>query len=244
MPVTIRDVCRRALQRLMVEGSDGSMSEVDASVAFDILNELMDQWQSESLMLYANVRTLFTITPSTGTYAVGSGAVVNVPRPVYVDGVSYVDNTQSPPLEIPLLMLTDYAWDSINQKTLTSNLPINAYYNPTFPTGTLELWPIPTQASLQGVLYARTQVAKWTSLDDTVDLPNGWLRMMTTNLAVELGPIFEREPSNALVEQAAKSKGRLKVSNIRLVDLQTPREALVGNQQRTITYWQFLSGQI
>jgi hypothetical protein len=241
---TLRALATQAMGRLGVLASGESMSAADANLCLEAINQLLDEWQATSLMLYAEQRTTWNIVPSQASYTVGDSAEVNVPRPVYVDWVSYVDTTQTPPLEIAVKPYTDFTWAAVGQKALTSNLPLNYYYNLTYPLATLYLWPIPTQASLQGVLYARTQVAQLASLDTDVALPNGWQRMIVTNLAVEIAPAFFREPSATLMNQAKSSLAAVKRSNIRDVDLVTPSAALIqtGNYGGWWSRGRFLAG--
>lgn len=240
---TVRDICEEALGDLMVVGTGEPMSAVDGARALTKLNNLLDQWTSESLMLYAQVRTTWTIVASTTSYAVGTGATVNVGRPQTVDWSSYVDTSQDPDLEIPLTPLTDQAYASIAIKGLESNLPTSFYYNLTYPTATWIPYPIPTSTTLLGVIYARTQVTEFASLNSTVALPAGWRRMMVANLAVELAPTFEREPSQTLTKIATESKATLKRSNIRLQDANLDPGALIGSGRRYRSYYDFLSGQ-
>lgn len=241
---TFRDLATQSLGRLGVLAAGEVMTAADADLCREAANQLIDEWQSASLLLYSENREVWNLTPSKASYTVGDGGDVDIPRPVYVDAVSYVITTQSPPLEIQMLPYTDFTWASVAQKDLTSNLPFNYYYNLTYPLATLYLWPIPTQADLQGVLYARTQVDQLASLDTNVALPNGWARMIVTNLAVELAPAFFKEPSPTLVRQAERSMRAVKVSNIRNVDLEIPAGALIqtGNNGGYWSRARFLSG--
>lgn len=241
---TFLTIATQAMNRLGVIAAGETPSTGDATLCLDAMNQLLDQWQSVNLLLYAEVRTTWNIVASQVSYSVGTGGDVNIPRPVYVDRCSYVLTTQTPPLEIQMSPYTDFTWAQVSLKSLTSNLPINYYYNLTYPLATLYLWPIPTQANLQGVLYTRTQVAQLAALNTSVSLPNGWQRMMVTNLAVEVAPMFFKEPSKTLLEQAKNSMAAVKRSNNRNVDLQTPSGALIqtGNTGGFWNHAAFLSG--
>jgi hypothetical protein len=226
----------------MVNGVGQQMSAADGAKAFSKLNNLLDQWVSESLMLYAEVRTTFTIVANQASYTVGTGADVNVARPVYLNWSSFVDTSQNPDLEIPLTPLTDQAYASIALKALTSTLPTAFYYNLTHPTATWIPYPIPTRSDLLGVIYARTQVSEFASLDTVVSLPPGWRRMLVSNLAVECAPAFEREPSPQLMKIATESKATVKRSNMRLMDANIDAGALLGTGRRYSSFYDFLAG--
>lgn len=239
---TVRDVCTQALQDLMVVGADQTMSATDGALALSKLNMLLDQCTSESLMLYSEVRTTWTITASDGSYTVGTGGDVNVARPTFVDYVNFMDTSQTPNLEIPLIPLTDQAYAAIPIKTLTSTLPGYYFYNLTYPLATLSLYPVPTSSTLTGVMYARAQVGEFASLNVSISLPPGWRRFLVTNLALELAPAFEREPSKTLIKNAVESKATLKRSNIRLVDAALDPGALIGGERKHSSYYDFLQG--
>ncbi len=243
MTTTARDICAEALGDLMVNGVGQSMSAADGDRAFDKLNNLLDQWASESLMLYSDVRTTWVLVANQTSYTVGTGGNVAVARPVYVDSVGFIDTSQSPTLEIPLTPLTDQDYAAIPIKGLTSTLQGYYYYNLTFPLATLSMYPIPTRTDLQGVIYARSHVTEFASLSTVVSLPPGWRRMMVANLAVECAPAWEREPSSQLQKIAAESKATLKRSQIRLVDAKLDGGALIGGNRNHSGYYDFLVGR-
>lgn len=224
---TVLDLVTDSLRRIMVLATGETPSSDDAEVGLNVLNDLLDQWKTENLLLFANVRTTWTIVSGTGTYTVGSSADVNVPRPVYVTHVNFVDTSMDPDLEIATVPLTDDAYAAIPFKAQTSTYPQYSYYNPTVTTGTLILWPTPTSSTLTGALYAPTQVAEFAATSSTVTVNPGWKRMISTNLALELCPYFEREPSNQLVQAARDSKAAVKRSNIKMMDMSIDPGALI-----------------
>lgn len=225
---TALDICNGALKKLGVLAAGEVLSADDAGDALIALNGLLDQWASERLQIYTVTRTTFTITASTQNYSVGSGSTVNVVRPVYVNDIHFQDTSVSPVLEYGLNALTDDAWANLAQHTITSPYPQSFYYNPTFPTGTISFWPVPTSTTLQGVLYAPTAVPEFAALSTTVSLPPGYRHMLVTNLALELAPDYDRQPNPALVEAARNSMASVKRANFRLSDLSMPPGAMVS----------------
>jgi hypothetical protein len=142
--------------------------------------------------------------------------------------VGYQYSTPDPDQETPLTPMTEYAYMAIIEKALTSTLPTHYYYNPTYPTATLTLYPIPTSSTLTGVIYAKTAVTSFAALSTSVSLPPGYERMYRKRLALELMPTFGREPSMLLVRQATEAKEVVKRANKRIVDLQFESAALMG----------------
>lgn len=228
---TVRDIVTDALKDLgvLAAGEAGAAAETeDGMVA---LNRLVDQWKAERLLIFAVTRTTFTITAGTQDYVVGSGAVVNVLKPIYMENVGVINTAVTPSKEIPLMPLTDDAWAAISVKTLTSPLPTYYYFDSAVVTGTpvtyLRLWPIPTLTTLTGVAYSPQQVPEFPSLSTVVSLPSGYRRMLVKNLALEMAPSYRVPVSKELTEQARESKAIVKRSNSRLHDLSIDPGALM-----------------
>ena len=224
---TALDVVQAALRDLGVLAAGEVASAQDASDGLDAMNGLLDQWKAERLLIYTVTRTLFTIVSGTQTYTVGVGGTVNVARPVYVADVRLVDTTPNPDNETSLATLTDDGWAAIAQKANTGPYPSSFYYDPTYPLGTLSLWPTPTLSTLQGVLYAPGAVAEYATLNTSFALPPGYRRMVIKSLALELAPTFGAQLNPMLIEAARESKAVVKRSNGRLSDLAFESAALI-----------------
>lgn len=168
------------------------------------------------------------------TFTLFGGGAILIPRPIFVNGVSYVDTTLTTLTEVPLIELTDQAWQSLSMKAMTSTVPTHYYYNPTYPEGTLQFWPIPTSSTLRGVIYVPTPTSQFSTLDDVVTLPPGYEQMIVKNLALQLCPSYKVNPSPLLVKQAADTLAIVKRANYRPTDMSFSASALVGNRG---AYW-------
>ena len=223
----VRDIVTAALRELGVLASGEVATADEANSGLEELNRLVDQWAGERLLIYRVTRTTWTIS-ATQNYTVGAGGTVNVVRPVYLDHVNLIDTSTDPDQEIPLTPLTDDGWAAITQKAATSTQPTNWYYNPTFPLGTLSLWPISSSATLQGALYAPQQASEFASLEEVISLPPGYRRMLVKNLARDLAPSYDRPVHPELKEEAIESKATVKRNNRRLSDLSFDAAVLGG----------------
>jgi hypothetical protein len=239
---TVLDLLTAALREIGVAGEGYSLSSSEGADGLDSLNRMLDAWAADRPEIYTVTRTTFTITSGTQDYAVGTAQVVNRARPMFVDHVTIQDTSPNPDVEISLGdILTDDGWASIQVKALTSTWPSAAYYNPTYPYGTISFWPIPTLTTLQGVLYAPTAVAQFAALTDTVALPPGYAQMIVKNLAVDLAPSFGRSADPLLLQQATQSRLLVKRSNRRLSDLSLDAAALIGSNVGAS--WDIYTGQ-
>lgn len=221
--MTVSDLLTLSLKRIGVVAR-GNVPDADNLVdALSTFNDFIDGCAAENLLIWSETRTTFTITASTRDYFVGSGQAVNVARPVYVQQIGDVspirllDTTSTPNLEIPLQLLTDQMWRSLPMKTATATRPWAAYYNPTFPYGTISLYPTPTSGGT-GVFYAPAAMAEF-ALTDTVLLPPGYRRFLRDAVAVELCPMFDMAASPELRASAVEAKANVMRVNMRLTDL-------------------------
>jgi hypothetical protein len=228
--ILVSDLITQACRRINVIQEGQFPTAPMMEDAFARFNDMIDSvCGNDALLIYTISRAVWTITSTKGTianpYTVGIGGDININRPTFVpDGaIRYQNTAVTPTLEYPLTSLTDDAWRLIPQKDLTSTLPTSAYYNPTFAAnfGSLYLWLVPTQSSLQGVIYYPAQVTRFNAISDTIALPPGYNRFLRDNLAVELASEFrENIPVDpTLLQSAAQSKALLKRKNERLSDL-------------------------
>lgn len=199
--MTVADLITASFRRINVlRGTTTPTSDMSTD-AFQRLNDLIDSWANDGLMIPFVRRTTWTITSTKGTlanpYTVGTGGDINVARPSIPADivVRYQDTSITPTLEYPLQKLTNDQWEAIPQKNLTNTLPVAYFYQPTYTPasgssvwGSLYLWMIPTSSTLQGVLYAPAQLGAFASTANTILLPPGYNRMLRDNLAVELAP--------------------------------------------------------
>lgn len=235
---TVLDEITVALKELGVLAETETPTAEAAADALAALNRMVDQWAAERLQIFTVTRTTWTITSGTQNYAVGTGQVVNVARPVFVDHINYLDTSPTPDLELPLAQFTEDGWAGLPDKAQTSPQPTSFYYNPTYPYGLISLWPVPTGTTLQGVLYAPQAVAAFATLATAVALPPGYEEAICTNLAVRLAASYEKQIDSTLYERAKEAKAIVKRANRRPMDMQFERSAMVGGG-----HWDIRTGQ-
>lgn len=222
--MTVRDLLTRAAGELNIFDVSTPLSSDDADYILQVANDYLDGLKTEDLTVSVVTRQTFPITPSVTSYAVGLGATINVDRPVNPDAIvslGYLDSAAGT-VEVqtgPPMSLTDYV--ALSVKSLTGTYPAQWYYEPTLPTGTLLPSPIPTSATLTGVIYAPSLLAEFTDLNQTLVLAPGARRFLRLNLALEIADAFEKQPSNSLVQRAQMAKTAYKAINIRPQDMQT-----------------------
>lgn len=104
-------------------------------------------------------------------------------------------------------------YKEIGYKSVPGPWPYEAAYLPTFPYGSLRVYPNPTIAG-QVFLYTDVILSNFASLTQAVSLPQGYGRSLKKLLALELCPIFGKTPSPQLISQCKEAKDLLKNQNI------------------------------
>lgn len=219
--MTALDLITLALQDLGVVAGGETVNANDASDALTRLNNMIAAWADERLTIYQITPTTFPLVANTQTYTVGSGATVNIPRPIWIHAAGLVLTSPSPDVEIPVTIITDSDWANISIKSLTSTYPTRLWYNYGFDSsgyGTLYMWPVPTEVN-NFTIYVPTQLSTLAALSTTVSFPPGYAEALEYNLAARLSIPFGRPLTPDLDRQAKQSLARIKRANKRLEDL-------------------------
>lgn len=199
---------------------------------FSILNTLLDEWATQRLLVYRVQRFVGNVNVNQQSYQIGMapGADYQTPRPVRIEFAGLIQNNldTSVPAELPLAILTPLDWASIAVKNITGSTPQKLYYEPTLPNGTIWLWPIP-QVANQIALMLWQQLGSFTTVNDAVELPQGYLKALQYNLALEIAarpwhpPVIPMSPM--AIDIAHKSKAWVKAMNRPTMDLEMRTES-------------------
>lgn len=231
---TVQDLVGDALREIGVLAAGETLSAEDGTTGLATLNRMIDAWKAERVYLYGLTRSTWAIVASDGSYTVGTGGDVNTARPTRIDAVNYIDTSITPNHEVPLRLMTDQDWEQIRIRTQESLYPEAVWYDLSYPLATLNLWPVPTSATLTGVLYAPTIVSVFAATSDSVSFPPGYERMIVKNLALELAPQYGATPGPGLEKQAQESQAVVLRSNKRLQEIRFPPDAAMNRQSYDI----------
>ena len=239
--VTVADLITLALKRLRVLQAGAVPSAEDQADAFLLLNAMVSSWSLQPGTIQRIVRTPWPIVASQASYTVGAGGQINIARPAAptaIDRITFQDTSQTPTLEYPgVAPLTEDQYAAIPLKTLTSPYPQGWYYTPTVPLGTLSPFPIPTSATLTGVIYVPTPIAQFATVTDTLVLPDGYELALIENLAVLCSTQWGVPLDPELKRSALESKAWIRTRNLRMSELSTAGVvALFGGGRRSNIY--------
>lgn len=203
----VRASIEGALRLLGVVDAHAAMTADQAASGLVVLNEMLEGWTLESLMIYSEQATQWALTGGQRDYTLGpTGAWVGV-RPdkinranLLVDGVEY-----------DLRVLHAQGWAEIDMKSL-GGLPETIYSHGEFPNTTVSLWPVPSSGQYV-VIYADAPLSDFASINDDLNLPPGYAKAIRFNLALEMASEYGIQPSPVVVKIAQDSKAVIKRLN-------------------------------
>jgi hypothetical protein len=209
------DLLTRALRTIGALESGEVPSSDEAADGLVSLNDLLDSWNAERLMVFTVTIDEFTLTPSQQVYTYGTGGNFNAPRPVRIDRASIVSLTNpAQPLELPIDYVTDQEWQlEYPVKVIPTTLPLAVYDDQNFPLRNLSYWPIPTVA-VKTRLYVWTALNSFPDLTTDITFPPAYSRALRYNLAQELAPEYGLPMSAEAAAAAVQSKSVVRLLNV------------------------------
>lgn len=230
------DIISSALRLVGVLGSGETASDAEASDAFLVLNDMLDGWNAERLMIFSVAMSEFPLTAGKQTYTFGPSGDFNLSfRPAKIQRYGIVNlNNPAQPLELPLEMLTTEQWAGVPVKQISSTLPTKIYDDQAFPLRNLSFWPYPQiQVNLRA--YYWQPLSQFSDLTTKQTFPPGYPEALRYNLAVRLAPEFGAPLSPQVAELAATTKGKIKRMNSPLVDVMC--DPAIARQNQYIYNW-------
>jgi hypothetical protein len=206
-------------------------------------NYMLDSWATTKKFAYASVFTDYTLPVNLPVQPDGSAAATIGPapgatyaavqRPVKILSASAIINNTTPPVLAPISIETNQWWAGVTLPGISSMYPTNLFYNPTFPNGTLYLWPISNTAfGLR--LETWVQILQFDSITDPVGgpqssttVPPGYRAAMMLSLAEMLGGT----PSPSLRADAAAARAAVFTNNAETANISTLDSGMPGTQE-------------
>jgi hypothetical protein len=212
--MTVRDLIKSSLRLIGAVATGETPSSVEQSDALAALNDMLDTWSTEKLMVYAIVREEFSLVAGTQSYTIGTSGTFNTSRPVVIEDATIEDQSSSPTVERPVQVLNVDEWSAISTKDLSSEIPTKIYIEDGFPLSTIYLWPKPSTTN-KLVLYSRKPLTSFSTVGDTVSLPPGWSEALRFNLAVRLAMEYGKAPNELILAGATETKENIKRLNMK-----------------------------
>jgi NADH:ubiquinone oxidoreductase subunit B-like Fe-S oxidoreductase len=136
-------------------------------------------------------------------------------------------------LDYPVAVLHVEDYESIGLKTLNGPWPKALYYQPTETLGNIFVWPNPSQGEMH--IFADTIFSQYTSLNDSILLPQGFESCLEWCLAERLMPQYGKASATqiSMVNAfAAQSKSTIKRTNMKPVQSARFPDSLLMSRAR------------
>lgn len=209
-----RTIIRDALTEIGVLAEGEAPESAWSTIALRRLQYQLDAWNAEDLTLAVQQVESFTLTSGTATVTIGEDGspTVNAPRPTWFTMVNYVTPGSSPPVETTIAPMDRDQYAALSIKTLSSSLPLQYFYNPTTPNGTLFFWPTVSQDVTITLYYPLANTLPATLQSDLIG-PAGYQEAFMYQLALRLCTLFGRAVPDGLPTMAADALARIKRVN-------------------------------
>lgn len=180
-----------------------------------VLNAMLDSWATDELDAYCTLTQSYTFGAAQESYTIGPGGDFDATRPVKVIDAKYVLMTNPvQPLHLPLDVLNSEQYEAIDLPLIASPIPQRLYYNPTYPLGTLRLWPLVVNTSDKLLISSWQPIAGDIS-DETArfSVPPGYLDAVRYNLAVRLSLEWDKPLKDGVMMLATESLAKVQRLN-------------------------------
>lgn len=218
MPFLVSDLIQASLEELGVYAPGETIATADQTRAFNALNQFMDVCANHSQLSYAITEQSGPLVIGQSAYTIGSGGNFNMLRPLRIitgPGAAYVQDANSNNYDVDVVERD--RWNMIGDRTTTSQIPTTIFYDPQYPLGIINVFPVPLAAyTLFWDSYL--QIGQFAAVGTTIALPPGYIDMLQHNLAVRLGPFFKNQPvSQDIKDLARETLAAVKRTNTREV---------------------------
>jgi hypothetical protein len=213
--MTAQDIVTRSLTLISRLGAGRTPGASESTAAFGVLNAMLASWSTDRLTVYSIQTGIFAVTAATQTYTIGTGGTWNTARPIKISGASVIVSIGGVAQSFPLKIVDNVQWTQLLNRNDSSPIPRYLYNDYAYPSSNISLSPIPVGTpSIE--LHSYVPLAQFAALTDTVAFPQGYERAIAYNLAVELAPMFELKPPDAVLLVAKDSKEALAQLNAKI----------------------------
>jgi len=234
---TARQLIGDAHRLLGLVASGNALPEADYQDNLRAFNQMIDSWNTERLMIYNTIDQVFTwpageIQRHLGPTGSSFGGFDGI-RPVLLDDATYYRDPGTN-VSFGIKFINQQQYDGIAVKTVTSTYPQVMWINMEFPNIQMTVYPKPTRA-LEWHFISVEELNQPATLLTDLAFPPGYLRAFRYNLALELAPEFNMEPSAQVARIAMTSKRDVKRIN-NPDDIMSMPYSLVATRQRFNIY--------
>lgn len=201
-------IAERAMAKARIISPGEAIPAAKLTQVLTELNDMLESWALEKLMVVADVLESFALTAAQAEYTYGTGGDFDSARPIEIKDESFIRGGAT---DYPVRLLSMDVYRRQYNKSTAARPRIMAY-TPEYPLGKVLLWPTPTSTDSLYLRAAKT-VAEFADETTEVDLEPGYSRAIITNLAMEICPNFGKKIPKGLAFLAGQAKAVIKSAN-------------------------------
>lgn len=210
---TVLDIIKNARRILNIDAVGDVPSAAEAQEGLRVLNMMIGVWSLKETMLYRMITSTVTATGGTATYAIGTGAAWAIQRPTRIVSLLVRDNIANPasPTDYMCKQITQEEYNEISPKT-TSGIPSAFVYTPSYPQGSILLYPTPDN-SYQVVISQFEKITAFADVNSEVSLPEGYEAALSYGLSEWLANNYGKTPSADVKAIANDAASMIRAAN-------------------------------
>ncbi len=209
MNLTAQDIITSALRRLGVVASGETPTTDELNDGLTALNELIESWSVEDLMVPYRKEESFPLVYGQSSYTIGPGGDFNTERPVFIMD-AFIRDAGGYDFALDIIRLKEWARQALKS---TISRPQRMWYEQTYPLGTIRFDYRPVEG-LTVFLYSLKPLTTFPDLTTEIDIPPEYSRALRWNLAGELADEYGRSISQILALNMAESKNMIISHNL------------------------------
>jgi hypothetical protein len=214
---TAADIIILSLKDCQIIDESETPSSYTMADALATLNQMLASWAVDKQYVYAQTDVTFAPTGAL-SYTIGSGGNINTTAPSSID-IAFLRATGG--LDFPIEILTSFGqYQSIWLKAVQA-YPEFLYYNPSYPLGTIYLYPQPIAANGTMHLVVSTPFPVYGAAANSITLPAEYEMAIRFSLAEYLSTMFGKPVSRDIAMHAKRARDRVKRNNLRITPLDT-----------------------
>jgi len=210
---TARTIITKAMKKAGILFKSETPDDDEVDDALDELNDILEEWSTDSMLAYARSWETFTLTGGDGEYTIGTGGDFNTSKPVTVVSAYIRQDTTDHTLDI----VSDEVYNTFIPQKSTQGLPYFLNFDNNYALSKIRLYPVPSTTYSLFLLTEKPLTSL--AVDDTVTFPVGWNRALIYNLAVALASEYGQEVSPRVDAIARSSKASIRRAILKARDM-------------------------
>ena len=211
----VAELLTLCLKDIGIVGEGQTASPDSMQDAFDTLKQMLGMWQADKLYIYASKEISVTLTGA-ASYTVGTGGVVNIPRPVKIAAAFWRSGNIDYAMQV-LNSFEDYERIALKD---SGALPSAVCYVASYPLATLYVYPSTSTGDLR--LVTRIDLPSYVDSYDDLALPPEYAMAIRYSLDELLSVSFQTPLRPDIPPMAMKARKIMKRNNVSIPLAQMP----------------------